>query len=636
MLKINLKNKNHLIIIATAIIAVTLIALALIFGRGSLFKGSFIDMSLYQQNNSQFIPQTNNAVPVVDPCLSDINKTLCLIQGVPTTTTERNPKIVVRSKGYWFLQAGGGCKLESEPVYISSDIDTTLTFTTLDNGTYNCHVSANHADGSSFGYSLAIPAFTVTNYSITPTVPQTVPSSPATPTLVEISPVPSGVSYNSNPSYTFTAYAAGRLAYDGCLGSKSTATVGTHTIQLGDRQADGSFGPLKPGTYGGPTFCKMSLIDTSNGVTLGSLYINSNNTFEIAAPPAIALTLLKPVDQVVYSNEAKLQINSSAAGKITYGGSCKSGTKSVNDGKNDIILTNLTDGTIYSDCTLTLTDLAGTTSAPLAIPEFKVKIPAPAPTPAPAPNPAPTPVPTPTPAPTPQPVAPTPGPVNVPTPAPTTSTSKLPSNTTVYTPAPAPQNTYVSQYKPAPQLGCAGFKDIGSTNTSCPAIQYVRSIGAMTGNPDGTFEPDELLQRDQIAKIVLKAFKQFDLTTNYCMGKAPFSDISSSSWALQYICRAKALGLITGYQEPGSIGLFKPAQPVTRAEFLAITLRNLKPSTIRAASYRDTDPTAWYAPYASYSKTSNLFSGENLYPHNFTTRREVAEILYKLHNSGKL
>ena len=53
-------------------------------------------------------------------------------------------------------------------------------------------------------------------------------------------------------------------------------------------------------------------------------------------------------------------------------------------------------------------------------------------------------------------------------------------------------------------------------------------------------------------------------------------------------------------------------------------------------SYTDVPADAWYADYAKYSKNNALFSGTKLYPTNFTTRREVAEVIYKLHNLGKI
>lgn len=183
---------------------------------------------------------------------------------------------------------------------------------------------------------------------------------------------------------------------------------------------------------------------------------------------------------------------------------------------------------------------------------------------------------------------------------------------------------------------CAGFSDVAASDSDCDAISYVKSIGAMTGNPDGTFDPAGLLQRDQIAKIALESFGNFSGSADYCAGQSPFPDVTVADWAYQYICRAKALAVVTGYQAGADAGYFRPGRSVNRAEFLAIILRNLGEIMPTGSSYTDVHSSDWFADYAKYSKDNNLFSGTTLKPSNFTSRREVAQVLYKLHDLGKI
>lgn len=185
-------------------------------------------------------------------------------------------------------------------------------------------------------------------------------------------------------------------------------------------------------------------------------------------------------------------------------------------------------------------------------------------------------------------------------------------------------------------LKCAGFSDINISDPDCDAINYVKSIGAITGNPDGTFAPSGLLQRDQISKIALESFGNFSSSADYCGGQNPFPDVIASDWAYQYICRAKALSVVTGYQAGADAGFFRPGRSVNRVEFLAIILRNLGEIMPTGSSYTDVHSTDWFADYAKYAKDNNLFTGTSLFPARETTRREVAQVLYKLHNLGKL
>jgi len=187
-------------------------------------------------------------------------------------------------------------------------------------------------------------------------------------------------------------------------------------------------------------------------------------------------------------------------------------------------------------------------------------------------------------------------------------------------------------------LKCAGFTDVSSLDANCAAITYVKSIGAMTGNPDGSFSGSGLLQRDQIAKIVLETFDKYNAQTDYCQGVKPFTDISESSWAYQYVCRGKALSIITGYLAGADAGYYRPARNVNRSEFLALLLRNLSdtmPSN-STSSYSDVQTGQWYSGYAAYSKNLNLFTGTNLSPTNFVSRTEVAQVIYKLNQLGKI
>jgi len=190
-----------------------------------------------------------------------------------------------------------------------------------------------------------------------------------------------------------------------------------------------------------------------------------------------------------------------------------------------------------------------------------------------------------------------------------------------------------------PQTGkCAGFTDIPASSNDCNAITYVQSIGAMTGYPNGSFGPNDLLQRDQIAKIVLMTFNKFNNSANYCQGNAPFPDVPESEWSYQYICRGKTLGMITGYLTGADAGYYRPARSVNRVEFLALLLRNLNETMPGndEPSYSDVALNGWFTGYAKYSYDHSLFTGSRLYPTNFTTRAEVARVIYKLHQLGKI
>lgn len=196
-----------------------------------------------------------------------------------------------------------------------------------------------------------------------------------------------------------------------------------------------------------------------------------------------------------------------------------------------------------------------------------------------------------------------------------------------------------------PSSYCAGFSDVNSSDTKCPALTWVKSAKIFTGNPDGTFDPYGLLQRDQIAKVVLEAFKKFQSGNDYCNGVNPFPDVGTGSWARQYICLGKQTVvngqyLLTGYKSGPNAGYFLPANAVNRSEFLAMVLRNLSqtmPSS-DVAYFKDVTVNSWDTAYANYAylHLNSIYTGTYLNREKFVTRAEAAQVLYTLHIQGSI
>ena len=91
-------------------------------------------------------------------------------------------------------------------------------------------------------------------------------------------------------------------------------------------------------------------------------------------------------------------------------------------------------------------------------------------------------------------------------------------------------------------------------------------------------------------------------------------------------------GIVQGY--PGD--MFKPENPVTRAEFIKMLeltagydLVNL---TISNKPYDDVAANSWYAKYIYFAKEKGLLDDnvKNINPNQDLTRAEVADILYRM------
>lgn len=108
------------------------------------------------------------------------------------------------------------------------------------------------------------------------------------------------------------------------------------------------------------------------------------------------------------------------------------------------------------------------------------------------------------------------------------------------------------------------YKDIPDDLWSVTAISYMSKLGMVKGYPDGSFMPRAAITRAEFAAM---ATRFADISA----GSKTFTDVSQDHWAYDVIQKAAAAGWISGYPD----GSFKPDQPITRAEVVAITNRML-------------------------------------------------------------
>lgn len=174
----------------------------------------------------------------------------------------------------------------------------------------------------------------------------------------------------------------------------------------------------------------------------------------------------------------------------------------------------------------------------------------------------------------------------------------------------------------------ANFPDVPENHPNFEAITYLQSQTIIEGNPDGTFKPENTLNRAELTKIAI-------LSANIPLQPAAdcFPDVKSSDWFSTYVCTALQNQIIQGYPD----GTFKPANPVNRAEALKIIAEAQSINTSQSnqttaqTNFTDYAPNQWYSPYINY------FSNQNYLPFPLKlqadkklTRREFSEIYFRL------
>ncbi len=162
----------------------------------------------------------------------------------------------------------------------------------------------------------------------------------------------------------------------------------------------------------------------------------------------------------------------------------------------------------------------------------------------------------------------------------------------------------------------AGFSDVNTSHDNKTAIEYVQSNGIVSGYGDGSYRPDNAINRAEFTKIVIASqFSESEI--NSCTSSS-LSDVPEGQWFTPFICLAQQKGIIAGYPD----GTFKPAQNISFAEASKIII-NTKGIEV------GTDE-VWFKPFvrqlgymAAVPTTIDSFEKN-------VTRGEMAEMIYRL------
>ncbi len=98
------------------------------------------------------------------------------------------------------------------------------------------------------------------------------------------------------------------------------------------------------------------------------------------------------------------------------------------------------------------------------------------------------------------------------------------------------------------------------------AVEVLMALGVVNGYPDGTYKPERVVTRAEMAKLLVEALGYGQLAG----GTAPYSD-TAGHWAQGSIGLATGIGLVQGYPD----GTFKPDDYVTFDEAVTMILRAL-------------------------------------------------------------
>lgn len=158
-----------------------------------------------------------------------------------------------------------------------------------------------------------------------------------------------------------------------------------------------------------------------------------------------------------------------------------------------------------------------------------------------------------------------------------------------------------------------GFSDIDYGHENYTAVDYLRTEGVVQGYADGSFKPDNSINRAEFLKIVMEA------SSHEASGSNCYPDVKSD-WYAKYVCKATALGLVKGYDD----GYFRPEQKINFAEASKIISNALNLDAQAQASGE------WYTPYVAALEEDRAIPKSISSFDKFIDRGEMAEMIWRL------
>lgn len=185
---------------------------------------------------------------------------------------------------------------------------------------------------------------------------------------------------------------------------------------------------------------------------------------------------------------------------------------------------------------------------------------------------------------------------------------------------------------PSPNAA-VNFSDVPANYWAQPFIQALAARNIITGFPDGTFKPEQAVDRAEFAAMIQKAFEQKPVRQ---LSQPGFKDVPADYWGATAIEEAYEAGFMGGYPD----SLFQPNEEINKVQAIAALANglNLSPNgsaqNILTTYYTDASTIPAYAVNEVAAATQanvvvNYPNVKQLNPLQPLTRAAAAAHLYQ-------
>lgn len=168
------------------------------------------------------------------------------------------------------------------------------------------------------------------------------------------------------------------------------------------------------------------------------------------------------------------------------------------------------------------------------------------------------------------------------------------------------------------------FPDVDQSHQYYNSIMYMASEQVVNGYPDGTFKPDNPINRAEMMKILVEALIDDAMTYEYS-DESCFPDVPANEWFTKHVCYGKNFSWVKGYAD----NTFRPSQTITFAEALKITFKGFN------LPYTETSE-PWYKDAVSYAEMESFIPYSILDYEQQLSRGEMSDLVSRIKISTEL
>ncbi len=181
-----------------------------------------------------------------------------------------------------------------------------------------------------------------------------------------------------------------------------------------------------------------------------------------------------------------------------------------------------------------------------------------------------------------------------------------------------------------PCFAASGFSDVSASHPNAEAISYLKTEGIVSGYSDGTYRPDQQINRAEFAKILEESIPDAPNGVGICpldpKNYKNFPDVRGDDWFWIYVCMQEGRGIINGYPD----GTFRPGNLINFVEAAKMLYgaNHLDDRGILLASNMTGQP--WFRPYVAFLQEHHAIPTSITRFDQPITRGEMAEMIHRL------